>query len=135
MRWFVSLAVLLHLAGSAEAQASPERDPPRLSPRPDLITLDEIVKLDDARDAYEVIRRLRPQFLNVRNNEGAGRSRPGTLLVYVNNAERGDLSTLRTIPANGILEIRRLSARDAMTRYGKEQNGVILVTVGVMREP
>jgi hypothetical protein len=135
MRALTVFALLILVAAPAAAQEpEPEARPPRpLSRSLDVITLEEIQSLPDAQDAYEVVRRLRPTFLQVRRNEGAGLSRVGALRVYVNNAERGDVSTLRTIPVNGLLEIRRVSARDAMTRFGTDQNGVLLVTVGVMR--
>lgn len=130
-----AVLALLCLGALPLAAQDPERPPAPPERRSlDVITLEEIQSVEDARDAYEIVRRLRPMFLQVRRNEGAGQSRPGTLLVYVNGAERGDVSTLRTIPPHGLIEIRRLSAREAMTRYGKDQNGVLLVTIGVMRE-
>lgn len=104
--------------------------PPRVVKRiPDRITLEEIQATPDAQDAYDLVRQLRPNFLNARSTGSAGRSRSGVLTVWVNGAERGPLETLRTIPAHAVLEIRKISATDAMTKYGKDQNGVILVTV------
>jgi Tfp pilus assembly pilus retraction ATPase PilT len=112
------------------AQDSTQPPAPRSVRRiQDRITYEEIQTLPDARDAYELVRALRPHFLHERNTGSAGRSRPGQLMVYVNNAERGTLETLRTIPRHAVLEIRKLSAADATTKYGKDQNGVILVTV------
>ena len=112
------------------AQEDSTRPPPRTVRRiPDRITYEEIQTLPDARDAYELVRALRPHFLTERATGSTGRSRPGQLVVYVNNAERGNLETLRTIPRHAVLEIRKLSAADATTKYGKDQNGVILVTV------
>jgi len=96
---------------------------------PDLISYEEIQATSDARDAYELVRRLRPQFLYVRATGSGGRTKPTDILVWVNGAERGSLETLRTIPAHAVLEIRKMSAADAVTQYGKDQNGVILVRV------
>ena len=75
------------------------------------------------------MRRLRPQFLYVRATGSGGRTKPTDILVWVNGAERGSLETLRTIPSHAVLEIRKMSAADAVTQYGKDQNGVILVRV------
>jgi len=97
--------------------------------QPDVISYEEIQATSDARDAYELVRRLRPQFLYVRATGSGGRTKPTDILVWVNGAERGSLETLRTIPAHAVLEIRKLSAADAVTQYGKDQNGVILVRV------
>ena len=125
----VLLAAVLAPAPSMAQEDSTRPPPPTVRRIPDRITYEEIQTLPDARDAYELVRALRPHFLTERNTGSAGRSRPGQLVVYVNNAERGNLETLRTIPRHAVLEIRKLSAADATTKYGKDQNGVILVTV------
>lgn len=103
--------------------------PPKIHRQHDVISQQEILEINDAKDAYEVVRRLRPHFLVVRNTGSAGRTRQNDILVWVNGAERGPLETLRTIPAHAILEIRKISAADATTQYGQYQNGVILVRV------
>lgn len=107
----------------------------KVSRQPDVISYPEIQATSDARDAYELVRRLRPQFLNVRATGTAGRTKSVGILVWVNGAERGNLETLRTIPAHAVLEIRKLSAADAVTTYGKDQNGVILVRVSTGSPP
>lgn len=130
--------VLLAVPPVLESQDSAPIRPKVTKRAADRITLEEIQALPDARDAYELVRQLRPAFLIVRATGSAGQSRPGILTVWVNGAERGPVETLRTIPAHAVMEIRKISATDAMTRYGKEQNGVILVTVSATateREP
>lgn len=109
--------------------------PSKVVRQPDVISLEEIQMTTDVRDAYELIRRLRPQFLQVRATGTGGRTKPVDLLVWVNGAERGSLETLRSIPAHAVLEIRKLSAADAVTQYGKDQNGVILVRVATGYPP
>lgn len=132
---FLSLMVALPVA--AQAQDDSLRPPvPRITRRaPDRITLEEIQTVPSATDAYELVRLLRPAFLIERHTGSAGRSRPGRLMVLVNGAERGSVETLRTIPAHAVLEIRKLSAADAMTMFGKEQNGVIMVRVSTGTPP
>jgi len=134
----VCLLLIEFAAPGLPAQTDTTFHPPttiKLNRRPDLISLDEIQATPDARDAYELVRRLRPQFLYVRATGTAGRTRPTDLIVWVNGAERGSLETLRTIPAHAVLEIRKMSAADAVTQYGKDQNGVILVRVATGTPP
>jgi hypothetical protein len=132
---------LLFLAGVLAPSLAAQTDttwhppPPRIVRQPDVISLEEIQTTADAKDAYELVRRLRPQFLTVRATGTAGRTKPTDILVWVNGAERGSLETLRTIPAHAVLEIRKISAADAVTQYGKDQNGVILVRVATGYPP
>ena len=55
--------------------------------------------------------------------------------MWVNGAERGALETLRTIPAHAVLEITKISQADAVTQFGKDQNGVIMVKVATGSPP
>jgi hypothetical protein len=131
--------VLLELAvPGLLAQTDTTFHPPttiKINRRPDVISMDEVQATPDARDAYELVRRLRPQFLYVRPTGSGGRTKPTDILVWVNGAERGSLETLRTIPSHAVLEIRKISAADAVTQYGKDQNGVILVRVATGSPP
>ncbi len=120
------------LAPSLAAQDERPAQPRTQRRSPDRITIEEIQALPDAKDAYDLVRLLRPAFLVERATGSGGRARVGRLIVWVNGAERGPVETLRTIPASAVLEIRKLSATDAVTQYGKDQNGVILVTVSTL---
>lgn len=135
----VSLLFLDCIAGSLFAQTdNPAANVTKLPKRSDLIAYEEIQATTDARDAYELVRRLRPNFLNVRATGNSGvtsRVKQTDILVYVNGAERGSLETLRTIPSHAVLEIRKLSAADAVTQFGKDQNGVIMVKVRTGNPP
>jgi len=134
----ICILLLDFAAPGLPAQTDTTFHPPttiKLNRRPDVIAMDEIQATPDARDAYELVRRLRPQFLYVRATGSGGRTRPTDILVWVNGAERGSLETLRSIPAHAVLEIRKMSAADAVTQYGKDQNGVILVRVATGSPP
>lgn len=132
----VSLLFLDCIAGGLLAQAeTPAANVAKLPKRSDLISYEEIQATPDARDAYELVRRLRPNFLNVRATGSGGRTKTTDILVYINGAERGPLETLRTIPSHAVLEIRKLSAADAVTQFGKDQNGVIMVKVATGTPP
>jgi hypothetical protein len=139
MRTILFCFVFLELAVTGlPAQTDTTFHPPtaiKVTRQSDVITYPEIQATTDARDAYELVRRLRPQFLNVRATGSGGRTKAVDILVWVNGAERGSLQTLRTIPAHAVLEIRKLSAADAVTTYGKDQNGVILVRVSTGSPP
>lgn len=132
---FLLLAEFLAPPLPAQTDTTWQPPPPKIVRRPDVISLEEIQATADARDAYELVRRLRPAFLIVRATGTAGRTRPVDLLVWVNGAERGSLEILRTIPAHAVLEIRKISAADAVTQYGKDQNGVILVRLATGTPP
>ena len=134
----VSLLFLDFIAGGLFAQTDkPVSNVSTLPKRSDLITYEEIQATSDARDAYDLVRRLRPNFLIVRATGSASpnRIKQTDILVYVNGAERGALETLRTIPAHAVLEIRKVSQADAVTQFGKDQNGVIMVKVATGTPP
>jgi hypothetical protein len=139
MKTLLSLLVIIELfvPGLLAQTDKPVANVSNLPKRSDLISYEEIQATPDARDAYELVRRLRPNFLNVRATGSAapGRTKPTDILVYVNGSERGPLETLRTIPSHAVLEIRKLSAADAVTQFGKDQNGVIMVKVATGTPP
>jgi hypothetical protein len=81
-------------------------------------------------DAYQVIERLRPQYLRLRG--GSGRvdmnSAAIEIQVVVDNSGRGSLSVLRSIPSITIKEIRFLNGTDASIQFGTNYGaGAILV--------
>ncbi len=94
-----------------------------------LITSEEI-QIANAGNAYDLIKDLRPQWL-----EGRGRKSiknvPSTLpVVYVNGLREGTVNSLRTIPTDNIAEIRFLGPGDAMIRFGFDHpSGAILITM------
>lgn len=118
---FLGVAVSLSAGGlSAQETSRPKRD---------VITAEQIATIQVS-SAYEIVQRLRPQFLrergsvSVRNGGKEGHTLPAAgepqtgLVVYVNGARAGGVEALRGIPAHGVVEIRRVSARDATTTYG-----------------
>jgi hypothetical protein len=89
-----------------------------------LITSEEIAAQSSAATAYDVIQRLRPNFLRTR---GAVHGSPsGTtnnleqvdLVVYLNETRLGGTDQLRQIPTTEIREVRYYSASDATTKWG-----------------
>jgi hypothetical protein len=100
---------------------------------PDSRTLrfEEITQAGVGGTAYDVISRLRPGFLVSRgqttlNNGTAASSYPN---VYLDGVPYGDITTLRSIDASHIGEVRLLQAWEAQTKFGVGNNGgVIAIT-------
>ena len=89
---------------------------------PSVISLDEI-EASSASNAYEVIQRLRPNFLRTR---GAVHGTPGStnaiemvdLVVYLNDNRLGGSDQLRQIATTDIREIRYFNSSEATTKWG-----------------
>ena len=94
----------------------------------DEITEEEIVA-SSAANAYEVVRKLRANFLSFRGRTTLlGTSSPDPT-VYVDEQAYGPVSSLRTIPAGQITRIRLYRSWEATTKYGAgNMGGVIAVS-------
>jgi hypothetical protein len=115
----------LALAGCALHRSDEDAGPSRTS-----ITEAEIDSLH-APNAYEVIRRLRPQFLHSRGpvTLGSTRQPPPLPNVYVDNMFYGDASVLRNIAASTIATITFYNASEAQYAFGRgNAAGVIGIT-------
>jgi hypothetical protein len=86
-----------------------------------LITGSEIAAAD-ASNAFELIVRLRPEFLNPVSERDALHS-PTEPVVYVNGLEAGGVRTLREIALDMVGEVRYVAPRDAFTRHGESHRG------------
>lgn len=94
---------------------------------PDVVTRAEIETVNSA-DAYELLQRLRPQFLRSRGSVSMRNSSSSYPIVYLNNVRHGDVMSLRNILVTDINEIRFIGGADATTRWGTGHgSGVILV--------
>lgn len=90
-----------------------------------VITADEIASTT-ARDAYEVIERLRPRWLQSRGVASFRDAAPQLPVVYVDRIRIGGLEVLRTLNVTDIVELRFYSASDATTRYGTDHAGGVI---------
>ncbi len=97
--------------------------------RTDVITAEEIAQQDGLRTAYDVIRRLRPQFLRRRGVASLSAS-SDDIVVYLDGIRTGGVEVLRNIDAATVREIRRINSRDATTKYGTghSQGAIEVVT-------
>ena len=92
------------------------------APNPSVISTEEI-EASSGSNAYEVIQRLRPNFLRTR---GAVHGTPGAtnaiesvdLVVYLNENRLGGSDQLRQIAKTDIREIRYFNSSEATTKWG-----------------
>jgi hypothetical protein len=120
-----SIGVLLFLSAFACTHNSPP-GPDEFSAQ--VITEDQVIASKGA-NAFEVIKKVRANFLSYRGRTTlSGTSSPDPT-VYLDEQPFGPISSLRTIPANEITEIRLYRSWEATTKYGMgNMGGVILVT-------
>lgn len=124
----LSLLIGACASGSADGVKSADRPASRRASR-DVLTLEEIQTASGAENAYEVVRRLRPEFLRKRGATSISTPEPNPIVVYVNGANVGGVEMLRQIRVFELKEIRYVNARDATTRYGTDHSGGALEVV------
>ena len=118
-----TFALVTGLAGCASGGGGggggPRRDPNR-------ITAEELADYTTL-TAADVVRRLRPRWLQGR---GAGTGGQNTPRLIVDGAPMGDAeSALRSLSVSDIQEMQYMSASDATMRYGTNYpGGAIIVT-------
>ena len=103
--------------------------PSHASPDPQLITEDE-VEASRAPTAFEVIQKLRANFLSYRGETSFDRSKSQPYpTVYVDGQEYGPIGSLRNISASQIATIRLYRSWEATTKFGTgNMGGVIAIT-------
>jgi outer membrane cobalamin receptor len=103
--------------------------PSRAVSDPQLITEDEI-EASRAPTAFEVIQKLRANFLSYRGETSFDRSKSQPYpTVYVDGQAYGSIGTLRNISASQIATIRLYRSWEATTKFGTgNMGGVIAIT-------
>lgn len=77
--------------------------------------------------AYDVVRRLHPNWLIKRGTSSANRN--AVIVTYVDGVSYGDVSWLRNVQGSIVESIQRIDAGTATTRWGTgHSEGVIYVT-------
>lgn len=125
-RFTMALALGLVVAGCGN-NPSPNRD---LGLRNrSVLTADEIqMQKAGAWNAYDVIARLRPEYLRSRGASSLRNTAPVTAVVYLDEMRYGSLNTLKQLSADQIWRIEYINAADATTRFGTDHlGGAILV--------
>lgn len=96
---------------------------------PQLITEEE-VEASRAPTAYEVIQKLRANFLSYRGETSFSRNNSQPYpTVYLDGQQFGPIGSLRNIPASQISSIRLYRSWEATTKFGTgNMGGVIAIT-------
>ncbi len=117
---FLFLAALMGCASTGQSGGS-QNDP-------NFISQSEIQEVGEISNAYNLIRRLHPQWLQKRGRGSI--SNPGDIEVYVEGSRQGPPSVLRQISVIDVENIRFLPPDEATMRYGSgHDNGVIQVNL------
>ena len=118
-RRFISFAVITLVAACATAHPSTAKT------NPNVITTEEITQNSASSTAYDLIQRLRPNYLRTRGAvhgnptaDGINRLEAVDLVVYLNENRLGGTDELRHIATTEIREIRYYSASEATTKWG-----------------
>jgi outer membrane receptor for ferrienterochelin and colicin len=117
---------LLAIASVIVLACSPPRLGPGMVSNSQLITEEEI-DASRATNAFEVIQKLRANFLSYRGETSLNRKQSTPYpTVYLDGQEFGPINTLRTIPAAQIASIQLLRSWEATTKYGTGNMGGVI---------
>ena len=123
-----ALSVPSALAAQDSAKPAP-KSAAKLRRDPDLISQEEIAAVEDVQNAYDLVKRLRPNWLSFRGPSSINLPTP-EVMVYVNGVQRGGPDMLKDLQRTGLREIRHLRGTEATQRFGTgHENGAILVTI------
>jgi hypothetical protein len=99
--------------------------------RSQILTQEEISSSGASGNAFDVVTRLRPNFLASRGPTTLGNAQSTAMYpnIYLDGIPYGDINTLRNIDASQIAEMRLYQAGEAQTKFGMGNNGgVIAIT-------
>ncbi len=119
---FVSVVCAVVLAcGPASVNTNPR-------PNSQVITAGEI-RGSELTTAYDVVQKLRPQFLNDRGRNTVANTSSAFPRVYLNGILYGEIGSLRDILASQVTEIRYYNAGQAQGIFGSGNlSGALAVT-------
>ena len=102
---------------------------PLVSSNPDVISNEEIVAYaSNTSTAYDIVKKLRGNWFSYRGKTSLIGTSNADPTVYVDEQSYGPLSSLRTIPASQVTQIRIYRSWEATTKYGTgNMGGVIAV--------
>ena len=107
----ISALALIVVTGAC---ASSGAAPGTTASLPDRLTASEMVP-SGATNAYDLIRQLRPRWLQANNTGRLNGVMSQVTLVYVDGHKMGDIDTLRSISSNGIQSMQYLDSVRAAT--------------------
>jgi outer membrane cobalamin receptor len=86
----------------------------------------EQIDATEANNIYEVIARLRGNFLNDRGHVSLQSNKHSRAVVFLNDQEYGIPETMRNIPLGRVSEIRFFPGTDALARFGAQYGGGVI---------
>jgi hypothetical protein len=116
---------VLVLSTAAACASSAPQTSGGTKPGPNLITADEIAKVN-VQTAFDAVQKLRPAMLRRPNVASANGQSKGELVVYVDNSRYGPVENLRSIPANTIAAVRYYSASESQMKWGSNHPGGVI---------
>jgi outer membrane cobalamin receptor len=117
-RW-ITLALALSVGCHHQAPAS------RAPASNNVITQEEI-DAAEASNVYDVVARLRGNYLNDRGRVSLRSNTHSRAVVFLNDQEYGIPETMRNIPPGRVAEIRYFPGTDALVRFGAQYGGGVI---------
>jgi hypothetical protein len=92
------------------------------------VLLEDEIRGAQVATAYQIVARLRPEWLRGRGRVSVRDPTAGAVVVYLNGMRQGGVRALEAIVAETVLEMEYLNGQEATTRFGTGHGGgVILV--------
>lgn len=120
LRFRTTALVLLGLVFACHAQ--PAGAPGSVE---NVITREQIDAVK-ASNMYDVIVRLRAEFLNDRGRTSIRTNATSRAVVFLNDQEYGVPETMRNIPPGRIESVRHFSGAEAVVRFGAQYGGGVI---------
>lgn len=83
-------------------------------------------------NAYDLIQKLRPQYLRVRGRSSINQS-ADRVSVYMDNVELGGVEALRTIATNTIARVEYVRGPDTSARFGLDRGAGVIHVITLNR--
>jgi hypothetical protein len=93
------------------------------------ITTEEIQKISNPGwSAYDLISRVRPEWLRARNPQTLREPDPIYPIIYLDDIENGEIESLKDITISRVASVQYITAYDTTARFGKTYvGGAIMV--------
>jgi hypothetical protein len=137
IRYLSLLAVAVGL-GCAQSSGTSPAAMPMLRRQANHITAEEILAANaDVLNAYEVVARLRPNWLASHGPSSLVRDGTETAMVFLDGQQYGDINSLRGFRGDDVGGLRFYNSSEAAARFGQRAgtSGVIEVRIKVRPTP
>lgn len=125
MRAVIGIISLLAMTACSSGGGTSTATPQTQRSSRNLITRAEI-ESSNVQDAYEVVQRLRPEYLREQRGNPSINSGPQYAQVYVDGVRRGGPEALRGLRPVEVEYIQFIGAADATTRWGTGHGGGVI---------